>query len=173
MAARRIREITVRLCLCILVLIVVCVGAAARQAAPAKSAAGAQTGAQAAGISETPVSPKSSTPPPDQAATAGIRGIVRDSAGRPAADAIVLLDHSREVPGTAGTPTQATETLTVHTTGKGAYRFSGLPEGAYTLHAQRTTHERTARTRVDLVRNETKTIDLEFLSPPSTNAKTD
>ncbi|MGA9528498.1 MAG: carboxypeptidase-like regulatory domain-containing protein [Terriglobales bacterium] len=145
--------------------------------------AGAQGGtatnsAQAAGSSgaaaTSPGAPsKSSIASKTHDATGVVKGLVRDAAGRPAADAMVFLEHATEVPGTEGTPTQATETLAVHSTGKGAYRFTGLAAGAYILRAQRTLSERTARTRIDVRRDETKTVNLEFLSAQATDAKTD
>jgi len=97
--------------------------------------------------------------------TGAVRGHVYDSRGEPAADAIVLLQHQTEIPGAGGTPTQALETQRVHSSGQGAYSFSNLPEGSYTLRAERASNERSAPIQVELGRNETKTIDLAFAGP--------
>jgi hypothetical protein len=169
-------KVTTHLWICVLALIVVCILAGGQQAAAACATPSGETEPQSQSTASkemTPPKGSSTKPIHEPAATGVLRGLVRDSAGRPAADAYVFLDHATEVPGTAGTPTQAVETLRVHTTGKGAYRFSGLAEGSYILRAQRSASERTARTRVKVGRDETKTVDLEFLSPKSTDAKTD
>lgn len=115
---------------------------------------------------------KQASPPRTQAPTGSVRGHVRDSEGNPAADAAVVLRHATEVPGKDGTPTQAIETQTVHTNGKGEYSFTGLAEGTYTLGANRTESERTAAVKVKLGRDETRTIDLVFLSDQSSGKQT-
>ncbi|MGB9236349.1 MAG: carboxypeptidase-like regulatory domain-containing protein [Terriglobales bacterium] len=131
---------------CIVVLITGLVPARAQSTAPrASSPAG-----------ESPV------PPPAKAATAAVHGHVSDASGKPAADAVVFLQHAAEVPGTDGTPTQATITHRVRTNGKGEYSFSNLAEGVYTLRAERTNNERSARMQVELGQSETKTVDLAF-----------
>lgn len=124
---------------------------------------------------QLPASPSTqSTPkPPAQTAKAVVRGVVRDERGKPAADAVVFLQHATEVPGAEGIPTQAIETQTTRTNGAGAFSFPSLDEGSYTLRAERTNSERTARVRVELGKNETKAVDLSFLPPQSSQEKDD
>jgi tetratricopeptide (TPR) repeat protein len=60
-----------------------------------------------------------------------LKGFVRDSNGRPVADATVFLQLAT----TAQTPSVPSETT--HTDSAGAYRFASLPEGAYVLRAEK------------------------------------
>ena len=108
-----------------------------------------------------------SSPKHESTVTSALRGHVQDSTGKPAADAVVFLDHTTEVPGKAGTPTQAVVTERVHTNGLGAYSFPNLAAGAYTLHAERTASERTANIHVVLAPNDAKAIDLAFVPAQS------
>src|SRR5579863_890789 len=85
----------------------------------------------------------------DHADLAILQGWVRDSQGHPVAAATVYLQAK------AGT-----QTLTARTDSEGAYRFSGLREGVYTLRAEMTGYRDTTFGPCVLGQRETKKIDL-------------
>ena len=94
-----------------------------------------------------------------QAGTSVLRGHVRDSSGRLAGGAAVLLQGIPEsAPGA--------ESRITHSDPYGAFQFSGLREGAYSLRAEvargnpSATHGLATLNSLSLARNETKTIDL-------------
>ncbi len=95
----------------------------------------------------------------DHAGTAGLQGFVRDAHGRPVAAVTVYLQ------GKAGA-----ETLTARTDSEGAYRFSGLREGVYTLRAEMTGYRATTFGPCVLGQRETKKIDLTLESPKASGA---
>jgi tetratricopeptide (TPR) repeat protein len=113
---------------------------------------------------------KSAQPKASAAPSGSVRGLVLDTTGHPAADAVVFLQHATEIPGKEGTPTQAIVTQRVRTNGKGAFTFVSLSEGRYTLHAERTASERTPMTRIALAPDEAKTVNLTFESPKAPEA---
>ena len=88
-----------------------------------------------------------------------LQGHVRDSSGRLVGDAAVLLQH---IPETA----PGAKSRITHTDAHGAFHFSGLSEGAYSLRAEvkagsPTTPDGVAMLNsLSLAGNETKTIDL-------------
>ena len=69
--------------------------------------------------------------PQEPASSAILKGYVRDSSGRPVADATVFLQLATD----AQTPSVPAEII--HTDSEGAYRFASLPAGAYTLRAEK------------------------------------
>ncbi len=99
---------------------------------------------------------------PEQAGSATAQGHVRDSGGRPVANATVSLQSTT---GQAHTSPQIT-----HTDSEGAYRFAGLREGAYTLRAEMSGYGQVTLGPMVFGKNETKTIDL-ALAPLKTFAK--
>jgi len=86
--------------------------------------------------------------------TAAVQGFVRDSSGRPAANATVFLKR--------GTFEQAVAepTQTTHTDSEGSYRFEELRAGTYTLHAEMAGYVGATVTPVNVVQNETTKVDL-------------
>ena len=89
-----------------------------------------------------------------QASTATAQGHVRDAGGKPVAGATVFLDR------TPKGPTSAADGQTTHTDSEGAFHFSGLPKGDYTLRAEGKTGGRTILNRVTLARGGTETLDM-------------
>ncbi len=89
----------------------------------------------------------------DHAGSAILQGWVRDSHGHPVAAVTVYLQ------GKAGA-----ETLTARTDSEGAYRFSGLREGAYTLRTETAGYRDATFGPCALGQKETKTIDLTLQS---------
>jgi tetratricopeptide (TPR) repeat protein len=85
----------------------------------------------------------------DHAGSAILRGWVRDAYGHPVAGATVQLQAKA-----------AAETLTARTDSGGAYRFSGLRGGIYTLRAEMTGYRVTTFGPCVLGQKETKKIDL-------------
>ncbi len=83
-----------------------------------------------------------------------VQGYVRDSSGRPVANATVFLELA------TGEQTLATRTQITHTDSEGAYRFAALRAGAYTLHAEMNGYAGTVVGPVSLAQKETKKIDL-------------
>ncbi len=83
-----------------------------------------------------------------------VQGYVRDSGGRPVANATVFLQPA------TGTETPSAQIQTTHADSAGAYRFSALREGVYTLRAEMTGYDRTIVGPVSLAPKETKKIDL-------------
>lgn len=88
-----------------------------------------------------------------------LQGYVRDSNGRPVANATVLLQLA------TGTETPATQTQITHTDSEGAYRFVALREGAYTLRAEIKGYGEAIVGPVSLAQKVTKNIDLALVSP--------
>ncbi len=88
-----------------------------------------------------------------------IEGYVRDSNGKPVANAIVFLQLADGTDGGV-TPAQVT-----HTDAQGVFRFSALPDGAYRLRAEMTGYDAASAGPVSLAQQETKRIDLTLDSP--------
>jgi tetratricopeptide (TPR) repeat protein len=87
-----------------------------------------------------------------------LQGYVRDSSGRPVANATVFLELG------AGEQTLAARAQTTHTDSEGRYRFAALREGAYTLRVEMNGYAEAVAGPVNLAQKETKTIDLALLS---------
>jgi tetratricopeptide (TPR) repeat protein len=87
-----------------------------------------------------------------------IQGSVRDSSGRPVANATVSLTLAPEN-GIPAPPAQI-----AHTDSAGAYRFAALPAGAYSLRAHLNGYGDAARGPWNLAENETRKIDLVLTS---------
>jgi len=91
-----------------------------------------------------------------------VQGHVRDSSGRAVAKAIVFLQP------TTGTHADASIQI-AHTDSEGAYRFAALRAGTYTLRAEMKGYSQASSGPVAitnvLANNETKTIDLAFGLP--------
>lgn len=94
------------------------------------------------------------------AMAATVQGVVRDSSGHPVAGAAVSLEGKD-----AGT-------LTARTDSAGAYRFSALRQGTYTLRAEVTGYGHAAVESFAVAGNESKTIDL-ALEPAQASAPQD
>jgi tetratricopeptide (TPR) repeat protein len=92
--------------------------------------------------------------PQEPANGAVLKGYVRDSSGRPVANATVLLLLAT----TAQTP--SVPPGSTHTDSDGAYRFAPLPAGAYVLRAEMTGYGSAIVSRVALARKEMREIDL-------------
>lgn len=88
-----------------------------------------------------------------------VQGYVRDSSGRPVANATVFLQLA------TGTQTTAADTQITHTDSEGVYRFAGLREGTYTLRAEMNGYGGTIGSPLSLASKETKKVDLVLLSP--------
>jgi tetratricopeptide (TPR) repeat protein len=88
------------------------------------------------------------------AAGAKLRGYVRDSATRPVANATVLLQLA------TGTHAQVAQTYIAHTDSEGAYRFSGLGKGSYSISVEMNGYGRANVDSLSLGSNETKNLDL-------------
>lgn len=80
--------------------------------------------------------------------TATLQGIVRDASNRPVAGATVCLLAKGE------------QALTAQTDSAGAYRFSAVRHGAYTLRAEMPGYGETTSNPFDLAQKESRTIDL-------------
>lgn len=91
-----------------------------------------------------------------------VQGYVRDSTGRPAANATVFLQLAAEPENPVAAQTQI-----AHTDSEGAYRFAALRAGIYTLRAEMNEHGSASVSPVNLAQNETKTIDLILASAKS------
>jgi tetratricopeptide (TPR) repeat protein len=83
-----------------------------------------------------------------------LQGYVRDSGGRPVANATVFLQPATR------TEAPSAQIQTARADSAGAYRFSALREGAYTLRAEMTGYDRAIVGPVSLAAKETKKIDL-------------
>jgi tetratricopeptide (TPR) repeat protein len=101
-----------------------------------------------------------SQPQNDQGESASLRGSVRDSRGNPVAAATVYLQ--REI---------GEQILTIATDSGGRYHFSGLPEGVYTLRAERAGYGKVAFGPCALEKNEAKRVDLTLESAPLSGAQ--
>jgi tetratricopeptide (TPR) repeat protein len=93
-----------------------------------------------------------------------LQGYVRDSSGRPVANATVFLQPA------TGTETPSTQIQTTHTDSAGAYRFSALRAGSYTLRAEMGGFHQTIVGPVSLAPNETKKIDLTLVPTKASGA---
>jgi tetratricopeptide (TPR) repeat protein len=85
---------------------------------------------------------------PEPSGTATLQGFVRDASGRPIADATVCL-LAKEAP-----------TLTARTDPAGAYRFSAVRQGVYSLRVEMLGYGIATFTPIVLGQNESRTIDL-------------
>ncbi len=88
-----------------------------------------------------------------------VQGYVRDSSGRPMANATVFLQIA------TGSETLATQPQITHADSEGAYRFVALRAGVYTLRAEMGGYEGAIVGPVSVAQRETKKIDL-ALAPP-------
>jgi tetratricopeptide (TPR) repeat protein len=93
-----------------------------------------------------------------------LQGYVRDSSGRPVANATVFLQPA------SGTETPSALAQTTHADAAGAYRFSALRAGSYTLRAEMSGYDRTTVGPVSLAPKETKKIDLTLVSTKASGA---
>jgi len=87
-----------------------------------------------------------------------VQGYVRDSSGRPVANATVFLQVA------TGTQALAAQTQITHTDSDGAYRFAPLREGVYTLRAEMNGYGEAIVGPVSLAQKETRKIDLALVS---------
>jgi len=106
--------------------------------------------------------------PAQSSSDATIRGVIRDSSNHPVAGVTVSLQPKEARP-------KDTQPATVHTDAAGAYHFSGIPQGVYTLHATMTGYSDATFNSLALEANESKTIDLTLESakasaPPTSSA---
>ncbi len=83
-----------------------------------------------------------------------VEGQVRESSGRPVANATVLLKRG------SFEQTRALPTQTTHTDSKGRYRLQELPAGTYNLRAEMAGYVEATVTPVNLIQNETTEVDL-------------
>ncbi len=93
-----------------------------------------------------------------------VQGYVRDSGGRPMANATVFIQLA------AGAGTPPAQIKTTHTDSAGAYRFAALPEGSYILRAEMSGYNRTIVGTVSLAPKETKKIDLALVPTKASGA---
>lgn len=112
--------------------------------------------------------PQAQAASPTQSQAATLQGHVCDASGKPVADAVVSLQRTGDQTA-SGTSATAGEIQTARTDSKGAYRFSSIREGAYTLRAETKAGERTAVTSVELTSGKTGEVDL-VLAPMSASA---
>jgi tetratricopeptide (TPR) repeat protein len=87
-----------------------------------------------------------------------VQGFVRDSSGRPLADATVFLQLA------AGTNTPVAKPAVAHTDSDGAFRFSALRDGSYNLRAGRVGYRNAVIDPVSVALNAITTIDIVLLS---------
>lgn len=100
---------------------------------------------------------------PNSAKQAVVYGYVRESTGKPVADARIFLEPSNEAhPGMDATQT-------THSDSQGAYRFVVPAEGSYTLRAEGNGYARASFGPVNLTHKEKKTVDLTL--EPSVDAQ--
>jgi tetratricopeptide (TPR) repeat protein len=105
---------------------------------------------------------QSQEPPANASLQATVQGYVRDSRGRPTANATVFLQLAAEPENLV-----AAETQIAHTDSEGAYRFAALRAGIYTLRAEMNGHGSASVSPVNLAQKETKKIDLILASAKS------
>ncbi len=91
---------------------------------------------------------------PGAVANAVVQGHVRDSRGRPVANASVFLQLA------TGAQTPAELPQITHTDSEGVYRFEALRKGGYMLRADMKGYAETTSGSVSLEQDETKKIDL-------------
>jgi tetratricopeptide (TPR) repeat protein len=112
----------------------------------------------------TPAPTQAQSPEPAPAVTVqgtfqgNLQGYVRDSSGRPLANATVFLE-----PATAA-QTLAKSTQTAHTGRDGQFSFGALPPGAYTLRAEMNGYGGAAVGPLNLASKQTKKVDLVLVS---------
>ena len=94
-----------------------------------------------------------------------VQGHVRDSNGRPMANATVFLHLA------TGTETVATQTQITHADSEGAYRFAALLPGVYTLRAEMSGYDEAIVNPVSLAQKETKRIDLTLESAKASRSQ--
>jgi tetratricopeptide (TPR) repeat protein len=87
-----------------------------------------------------------------------VQGFVRDSTGKPLADATVFLQLA------AGTNTPVAKPAVAHTDSDGAFRFSPLRDGSYNLRAGRVGYRNAVIDPVSVALNEITTIDIVLVS---------
>jgi len=87
-----------------------------------------------------------------------VQGFVRDSSGRPLADATVFLQLA------AGANTPVAKPAVAHTDSDGAFRFSELREGSYNLRAGRVGYRNAVIDPVSVASNVITTIDIVLVS---------
>jgi tetratricopeptide (TPR) repeat protein len=87
-----------------------------------------------------------------------VQGFVRDSSGRPLADATVFLQLA------AGTNTPVAKPAVAHTDSNGAFRFSALRDGSYNLRAGRVGYRNAVTDPVSVALNAITTIDIVLVS---------
>jgi len=93
---------------------------------------------------------------PEPSGTATLQGFVRDSSGRPVAGATVCLE-AKDAP------------LTAHTDSAGAYRFSAVSQGVYSLRAEMSGYAAAMVSSIVLGQKESRTIDLTLGSAKTTD----
>jgi tetratricopeptide (TPR) repeat protein len=87
-----------------------------------------------------------------------VQGFVRDSSGRPLADATVFLQLA------AGTNTPVAKPAVAHTDSDGAFRFSALRDGSYNLRAGGVGYRNAVIDPVSVASNVITTIDIVLVS---------
>ena len=87
-----------------------------------------------------------------------VQGFVRDSSGKPLADATVFLQLA------AGTNTPVAKPAVAHTDSDGAFRFSALRDGSYNLRAGRVGFRNAVIDPVSVALNAITTIDIVLVS---------
>ena len=105
---------------------------------------------------------QSQEPPANASLQGTVQGYVRDSRGRPTANATVFLQLAAEPENPVAAQTQI-----AHTDSEGAYRFAALRAGIYTLRAEMNGHGSATVSPVNLAQKETKKIDLILASAKS------
>jgi tetratricopeptide (TPR) repeat protein len=94
-----------------------------------------------------------------------VQGYVRNSNGKPLANATVFLQFA------TGTESQAAQTQITHTDSEGAYRFAALLAGVYTLRAEMNGYREAIIDPVSLAQKETKRIDLTLESTKASTSQ--
>ena len=110
----------------------------------------------------SPAPTQAQSPEPARAAT--LQGYVRDSSGRPLANATVFLE-----PTTAG-QTPANSMQIAHTAADGQFSFAPFPAGAYTLRAEMNGYGRTVVGPLNLTSKETEKVDLVLVPDKASEA---
>ena len=94
-----------------------------------------------------------------------VQGHVRDSNGRPMANATVFLQF------VTGTESQAAQAQITHTDSEGAYRFAALLAGVYTLRAEINGYDEAIIEAVSLAQKEAKRVDLTLESTKASTSQ--
>lgn len=100
------------------------------------------------------------SPPPERSERTTLQGQVRDSSGKPLANAAVFLQ-----PSTATSSSQI-----AHTDLEGSYRFAAISDGTYTLRAEMAGYDDAVSAAVSIAAQETRKIDLVLASHASGKA---